>query len=402
MHTHTAMSFISENYRVLKEYRNLVELVFAVFVSMLGFGLIMPLFPLYADQFGATKFELGILTSLFALTRLLTSYPAGHFMDKIGRKRIITFGLFVYAINMFLFGEATQLWHLYALRALQGAASGVVWPTATVMAADIVRFEDRGKAMGIFSMSWDLGMAFGPFIGGIISDLFSMAYSFYVCSIMAFISAVLILIRVKETVPHAKSEEIVVREKLTPYKTILIGLCIAAFTTAFGMGLTITMLSIYAKEILGLSVAAIGIIFGFRGITRLFIKPITGDLSDKYGKRIFLILGRTLSSLGTMLITLANGFFTLSFSVIFAALGTGMGMPASDALVTSIAYKETRGKVMGIYSTLRNLGLLVGPLVGGWIYENIDAKTPFILCGLVGFVGVIALFFTIHDPEKIE
>lgn len=402
MRTHTTMNFITENYRVIKEYKNLAELLFAVFVSMLGFGLIIPLLPLYAKDFGATGVELGVLTAMFALTRTLTSYPGGHLADKIGRKKLIAFGLFIYAIDMFLFGEATQLWHLYALRAIQGAASGIVWPAATVMAADIVRFEDRGKAMGLFSMMWDLGLAFGPFIGGTLSGIFSMSFSFHICSVMAFISAVLIVLRVKETAPHIVSKEIVVRKELTPYKTVLYGVCVAGFTTAFALGLTMTILSVYAKDILGLSTVAIGIIFGVRGTVRLIIKPITGELSDNYGRRTFLILGRTLSSLGTLAIIFARKFSTLLFPIIFAALGTGMARPANDAIVTSIAYKETRGKVMGIFTTWRNLGLLAGPLIGGWVYDNIGVKEPFVLCGFVGFLGVIVLFFTVHDPEKLE
>jgi len=83
-------------------------------------------------------------------------------------------------------------------------------------------------------------------------------------------------------------------------------------------------------------------------------------------------------------------------------LGTGMARPANDAIVTSIAYKETRGKVMGIFTTWRNLGLLVGPLIGGWAYDNISEKSPFILCGFIGLMGVLVLFFTVHDPEKLE
>lgn len=395
---------LSENYRVMKEYKNLAELLFAVFVSMVGFGLVVPLLPLYARNFGASGLELGIITSMFALTRVLTSYAGGHFADKIGRKRVISFGLFVYALNMFLFGVATELWHLYALRAVQGAASGVVWPAATVMAADIVKFEDRGKAMGLFSMMWDLGMAFGPFIGGALSDIISMSFSFYVCSGMAFVSAVLIVLRVKETATHVthEKEKQTERKELTPYKKVLVGLCVGGFTTSFALGLTMTVLSVYGNEALGFSEALIGTIFGIRGITRFFVKPLTGELSDIYGKRIFLLIGRTINSLATASIVFARSFVAFLTPVIVAAAGTGMAMPSNNALVTSIAYKETRGKVMGLFSTGRNLGLLVGPLLGGWAYDNISRSTPFLLCGVVGLIGVVVIFFTVYDPEKIE
>ncbi|MEA1993598.1 MAG: MFS transporter [Euryarchaeota archaeon] len=323
-------------------------------------------------------------------------------VDKIGRKKIISFGLFVYAVDMFLFGTATQLWHLYALRAVQGAASGVVWPAATVMAADIVKFEDRGKAMGLFSMMWDLGMAFGPVIGSGIKYFFSMTIGFYVCSVMAFFSTALIILRVKETVhPEKFEEEMSERKELTPHKTILIGLCVGGMTTTFALGMTMSFLPVYGKEILGIG-EAIGIVFGVMGAVRLIIKPISGELSDVHGKRIFLLVGRALSSITTALIVLATGFYTLLVPIIFAALGTGMALPANNAMVTSIAYKETRGKVMGIFATWRSFGLLVGSLICGWVYDHVSPQTPFILCGLVGMIGVVVIFFTVHDVKEVE
>jgi len=395
------MNFISENYRVLREYRNLVELLFAVFVSMVGFGLIAPLLPVYMRSFGATGVQLGIIMALFGATRALVSYPGGRYADKVGRKKLISLGLVIYTVDMFLFGIATNLYQLFLFRAIQGAASGIVWPVATVMAADIVKPKDRGKAMGLFSMMWDLGMIMGPVIGGVLADMFSMSTPFYFTSLLAFASCVLIILRVKETAHRKKDQEIVVKRKeLTPYFKTFIGLCFAGFGTSFAMGLVQPVLSVYANEVMGLSKALIGTVFGVMAFFRFVTKPIAGEISDNIGKRIFILMGRTINSVFTFMIIFAKDFLALTFAMALRGVGTGMGMPTANALTTSIAYKENRGKVMGWYSTARNIGLFAGPILGGWAYDNMGKTEPFILCGIIGMITVGVIFFTVFDPKE--
>lgn len=401
MHIHTTMNFITENYRVIKEYRNLAELLFAVFVSMIGFGLIAPLLPVYMRSFGATGMQLGVIMALFGLTRAMVSYPGGKFADKVGRKKLVSLGLLIYTVDMFLFGIATNLYQLFLFRAIQGAASGIVWPVATVMAADIVKPKHRGKAMGLFSMMWDLGLVLGPVIGGVLSDMFSMSTPFYFTSILAFSSCILIIFRVRETAHRKESDTAPVhRKKLTPYMKTFIGLCVAGFGTAFAMGFVQPVLSVYSNEILGLSKALIGITFGIMALFRLITKPIAGDLSDRHGKRIFILIGRSINSVFTFTIIYAWSFLSLIPSMILRGVGSGMGMPTANALTTSIAYKENRGKVMGWYSTARNIGLFMGPILGGWAYDNIGKTEPFILCGIVGMITVVVIFFTVFDPKE--
>lgn len=130
---------------ILTKYRNFLELCFAVLVSMIGFGLILPLLPIYGREMGASGVYLGLLTSLFGITRSITSLPGGVLADRVGRKKLIVGGLVTYTAVMFLFGVSTNLYHLLILRACQGAASGVVWPVAATMVADIVEPKDRGK-----------------------------------------------------------------------------------------------------------------------------------------------------------------------------------------------------------------------------------------------------------------
>lgn len=393
------MPKVFKEFAILFKYKNLLELCFAVLVSMIGFGLIIPLLPIYGREMGASGVYLGLLTSLFGVTRIITSLPGGVLADKIGRKKLIAGGLFAYTVVMFLFGISTNLYHLLILRACQGAASGVVWPVAATMVADIVEPQDRGKAMGFFSMMWDAGIAVGPVLGGLLSAGFGIAFPFFVCSALSLVSALLVVLRVKET--HAEPEPSKIPlEGLSFHKRSLIGMCITGFTISFAMGLVHPILPLFGNEVIGLNEASIGVIFGAMGATRFLVKAPSGILSDRIGKKKVLITGLAFNGIFTTTMSLSWSFLTLMLPSIARAVGLGMTMPSMNALVTSLTTKEKRGKVMGIFSASRNLGLVVGPLLGGITFDALSVQSPFLICGLVVFLGASILVMTVKEPEN--
>lgn len=398
------MPQIVQDLRMLIKYRNFLELCLAVLVSMIGFGLIIPLLPIYGRQLGASGFTLGLLTSLFAITRSITSYPGGLLADKLGRKKLIVTGLFIYTVVMFLFGVATDLYHLLLLRACQGAASGIVWPVAATMVADIVQSKDRGKAMGIFSMMWDAGIAVGPVLGGLLAAAFTIAVPFFVCSGLALISALLVLKRVEETHTTSEPEELPVTplEGLSFHRLSLIGICITGFVASFAMGLIHPILSLFGDEVIGLNEAAIGIVFGIMGVTRFVVKPPAGSLADNIGRKIVILLGLTINGIFTVGISFSKFFYDMALFSVARAVGLGMTLPSMNALVTSMTTREKRGKVMGLFSTARNLGLVVGPMLGAFAFDIISVQSPFFICGGVVAVGILVLFVMVREPEGIE
>ncbi len=387
---------------VLFKYKNFLELCFAVLVSMIGFGLIIPLLPIYGREMGASGIYLGLLTSLFGVTRSIISIPGGILADKFGRKKLIMTGLFTYTVVMFLFGMSTNLYHLLILRACQGAASGIVWPVAATMVADIVHPRDRGKAMGFFTMMWDGGIMAGPVLGGVLSAAFSIAVPFFVCSGLSLLSALIVLRRVKES--HSSRE----KKKDNPQNNIpidivsLIGVCITGFTVSFAQGLVQPILPLFGSEVIGLNEAAIGLVFGAMGVARFMVKPLSGSVGDTTGRKKVILVGLLLNGIFTTIISFARSLWTILVPSIVRAFGLGMTMPSMNAVVTSLTTREKRGKVMGIFSTAQNAGLVVGPLLGGFTFDAFSPQTPFILCGIVAFVAAGFLVVTVKEPDNVE
>jgi DHA1 family multidrug resistance protein-like MFS transporter len=393
-----AMRTALKEFTILFKYKNYLELCFAVLVSMIGFGLIIPLLPIYGREMGASGFYLGLLTSLFAITRAMTSFPGGLLADRMGRKKLIAGGLFIYTVVMFLFGVSTNLYHLLILRACQGAASGIVWPVAATMVADIVGPQDRGKAMGFFTMMWDAGIAIGPVLGGFLTIFFSIAVPFFACSLFALLSALLIVWRVEET--YSRSEHKGGTSlMLSVDRFSLMGVSITGFVIAFAMGLVHPLIPLFGDEVLGLNEAAIGLIFGVMGVTRFIVKAPSGILSDRIGRKIIVLGGLLLNGIFTVAISFSRSLMDMVVYTMIRAAGLGMTMPSMNALVTSLTTKENRGKVMGIYSTARNGGLIVGPLLGAMAFDAISKQSPFYLCGGVAVLGALIMMITVKEES---
>src|SRR5512136_136772 len=174
-------------------------------IISLGFGLIMPLFPLYLKYLSKDPsdvgLQVGILFSMFVLTRAILATPFGNLSDRVGRKKLILIGSFLYAVLAILFTVPSTWVGLLFVRALQGLASAMVWPVSEALIIDSTPSHMRGRAMGKVVMMSNLGMVVGPFVGGGLFGLadllgFSLGASyrfpFYFTAIAALIAFVLV------------------------------------------------------------------------------------------------------------------------------------------------------------------------------------------------------------------
>ncbi len=148
--------------------KKVLAILFAVmFLVMVGFGIIIPVLPFYAEELGASPLELGLLMSVYSLMQFLFSPMWGRISDRIGRKPVLLLGISGLALSFFLMAFASHLWMLFAARIIGGFLSAANMPTVMAYVADITTEENRSKGMGIIGASVGLGFIFGPAIGGI-------------------------------------------------------------------------------------------------------------------------------------------------------------------------------------------------------------------------------------------
>jgi len=403
-----SLRHIIEDFRLMLRYRELVVLSFAILVSMIGFGLIMPFLPIYAEDFGASDSEIGIMVGVFAIVRLFFSPIGGWLADRVGRKPSMVFGMFMYCGVMFLFGIAETITELFIYRGLQGAASGLVWPVALAYVGDVVAEEDRGKAMALYSLMFATGMAVGPLLGGIISEWYSLEVAFYFTSLLALLSAILLQWKVKESHKgispgHRNNFLTILREfrlrSITNDPRTFTGVSAGAFAIFFGMAILYPMLPIYGKGELGLSNWHIGVVFAMIGFVQVVFMFPAGSLADRVGKKKLIIAGSLIAALFSGAIVLAVDFWTLIIIVALYTLGRSIARPLFPAIISSLTAKENRGKGMGIYTLAQNLSFATGAMSSGYISEFMGRDYPFLLAAVIGFLGVLIIAATVKKGD---
>ena len=166
------MSNITLNYQEKKktDYKSLVLLGLAVFIDLLGFGIVIPVLPFFVEKgLGGTPFDYSLLVGIYSFMQFLFAPVWGGLSDRIGRKPIIIVGLFGSSVGFFLFGISTHLWMLYVSRILGGFFASATLSTSQAFIADTSAPENRAHAFGIIGVAFGMGFTFGPAIGGILT-----------------------------------------------------------------------------------------------------------------------------------------------------------------------------------------------------------------------------------------
>lgn len=381
----------------------------------------MPLLPIYARDFGATGTQLGFLTASFAVARLITTFPGGWLADRTGRKKPIILGLLAYSVVMALYGFSQDTSQLILLRGLQGMASGIVWPVISTMVVEMVPPKDRGKAMGLYEMMHFLGMVIGPGLGGVLAGVFTTAVPFFVCGVLAFLSSILVVFTVQETVTTKLSADVSQTEndcfgtnpktsghnsiikaikELTPYAGIFVGLCVARFILAFSSSLMQPVLSVYANEEIGISEAGVGMLFTIQGIVTLFATIPMGTVADRVGRKPMIILGKIIHASAAILVIFSGSLWPLLLVMTMRGFGRAVSNPSITAMFSGLVPVSKRGRGMGIFNIFQNVGLVVGATVGGFLYEFSSFESPFIACAGVGLIGVLVVSLMVSKPKQ--
>ncbi|MFW6083387.1 MAG: MFS transporter [Thermoplasmatota archaeon] len=408
------MKNILSDLKIVLKYKQLSILCFAVFVSMIGFGLIMPFLPIYARDFGASRTEIGLMLGLFSIVKIFIAPLGGKAADMYGRKPVMVFGMVLYVIVMFLFGTAGSVFEVLLYRAGQGAASGLVWPVAMAFIGDIVKEEDRGKAMGIYSVSFATGNATGPILGGVIASYYSLSVPFFFTSALAAISGILLYFGIEESFAGTKSKDSEHSRKkrpfaflkfklsaITPHPKTFLGLTIGSFTVFFGLAMVWPMLSLFGDEVLLLSDLQISGIFTLIGVVQAIVMFPAGSLSDRIGRKTLIVVGGVFSSLFAGVIGLSTSYIFIMAAVSVYTLGRAMARPSFPAFVSSLTPTRHRGKGMGVYNFAQNLAFASGSFLSGYIADMVGLRIPFFFALIVGMIGVLFIYLTVEEPEHL-
>jgi MFS family permease len=397
--------------------RNAYLLLFASQIINIGFGLLAIFITLLADEIDLEPVEIGWIISIFMVSRAISANFIPAISDRVGRRIILIFAIFIYALTTTLLGFARDFNSLFLLRILEGASAGAAFPTAEALLVDSVAPKDRGAWLGKYFTTFSFGFIIGPAVGGILftfgTDILSYApltafiIPFVFTGMLGFLSLIFVMLFVKDIQPKKPSEESVIteseyKELKTPYMPSFL---VIGVLSGFALGLIIPIFALYMTDVFLLDEGTIGFLFTISGSFALLVNYPAGKLSDKMNRMIIVTFGMTFAGLG-LILTFIILFFILR-SMAFQAY-----LPAYRAFQADKIPPVVRGKIMGQIQSSFNVGGVFGPLIGAAIYEFYASKSltiftiplngggmPFLIAGLFGLLQVF-IALRIIQQEK--
>ncbi len=372
-----------------------------MFFVMVGFGIIIPVLPFYAEELGASPFELGLLMATYSVMQFLFAPMWGRISDRIGRKPVLMIGIAGLALSFFLLALATQLWMLFAARIIGGLLSAANMPTVTAYVADITSEEDRGKGMGIIGAAVGLGFIFGPAIGGVFSSG-NLAIPFYLSGISSLITFLLVAVVLKESLTEkGASQEKKRPSLLAAFKSPNANLFILQWFVSVSLAGLEATFAYFAYDRAGLGTVELGYIFMIMGLAGAIVQGgLVGQMTKRFGEGKVIQIGIIGSAVGFTLILFVQDFLTAAIFLTVFGLGNGLIRPSVSSLLTKKA-TSGYGQVTGLLSSFDSLGRIVGPPLGGMLY-GIAIFMPYVSGIILSVLALGIYYLYTHRTNALE
>lgn len=370
----------------------------SIFIISLSLGAYNPLIPLYAQQLGATYFDLGIIGAAWALPYLLLPISIGVLSEKINRRWIFLAGIASSAANAALFLFAHNVSHMIAIRVFGGIAYAMMWPTVEAIISDITSVESRTKAMGRYSFSYGMGFLIGPALGGLLLERTGFTALFIVSLLIGAIATVIALFglkvhyepRTQKIDRNAGIEFDFLKKELAP-----IYLAIVAYS--FALGTVFSLFPAYASD-KGFGSIEIGILFAVLGLVRVMVSLQSESIS-RIGETRAIFIALFIQAITLPVLPYLDGFFTLLFGMALFGFILGILSPLTLSVVSKIAPREKIGIAIGAVEASFGFGMTAGPFVGGIAAQSVGAESPYVITGLISFIVSIPVILSASAKE---
>jgi DHA1 family tetracycline resistance protein-like MFS transporter len=353
----------------------LVVIFTTVFIDLLGFGIVIPVLPFYAEgtRFNATPRTVGLLFASYSIMQLIFSPVLGRLSDKYGRRPVLLLSIIGTGIGFLILGFATTLWMLFLGRILDGISGGNI-STAQAYIADITTKEDRAKGMGLLGAAFGLGFIFGPALGGILSR-WGVAVPFFFAACLCFANAALLYFTLPETVtPDHPARESTAGARgfsklIESLKQPRLGFVLTIyFLFIVAFSIMTTSFSLYTMFRFGYDAQHNGYLFAYVGLIAVIVQGgLIGKLVKRFGELPLVIAG-ALCFAGSLFAIpfvgpMTGGLFALLIGGGIFSLGNSLSTPALNSLASKSVGPAEQGAVMGVLQSAGSLARAVGPSI---------------------------------------
>lgn len=370
---------------LLAEPAFVVALVIAVVVA-LGFGLVVPVLPLFVREFGVGLFAVTGVVAAFAGVRLVSSVYTGALSDRIGTRRAVGFGAIIVAVSSLGTAVAPTYWTVLVVRGLGGFGSALFFNALLSMVVRIVAPDHRGRAVGALQGAFLFGIAFGPSVGGLLAEPLGLRWPFAIYAVFcgaAGLVALRFLPRDAATGtsgtgrPQGLAATWGLARSLCADGAFVAALVMMAASRWAATGVRFSLLPVFGAEVVGASKAVVGGALTLAAVTHLLVLWPTGKVADTIGRRamgapaylLFAVIAATVGFATTL----------TAFLVVMALYGVGTGLTSvtPPAIVADVVPPERTGVGVGVLNTAADLGSVLGPLVSGALAERLGYSWGF-------------------------
>jgi MFS family permease len=397
--------------------RPLALLASMAFVVQIGVAVMLPLLPLYATQFGATPFMLGLLTSAHAITSAVGQLAGGFLTERLAARRLVAFGIGLYAGANLLIATATAALPLILYRGLAGLGGGINQVSERIYLTEVTDRARRAFANGILSAAGAAGAVLGPAIGGLLVVVGDLRVPFLLVAATSALATVAALYLPRPAAGDASAADaslaadsaatdplgLPVDPEVTPTTVVadaepehgrrpLLALFFSQLALNAGFGAFITTYAIFATTTLGWTTVEVGIVFSMFGLGSVVLGPWLARQADRTGRRRMAILG-CIPVVCFGLVFAAGAPHLLVYAAAIAGGGGLTGFEASwFALLATETDEGRRGRIFGTITALTNLGIVVGALGAARIWEQIDIRAAVVMAGVTFALAGLAMF----------
>ncbi|MGW5456315.1 MFS transporter [Nocardia sp. NPDC003979] len=379
-------------------------LIAAAFVIALGFGLVAPVLPQYAREFGVGIAAASAIVSAFALMRLLFAPASGRLVQKLGERRVYLAGILIVAVSTGACALAQTYWQLLVLRSLGGIGSTMFTVSSMALIIRVSPPAARGRVSGVYSTSFLIGSLVGPLVGGALAGL-GLRAPFVIYALALLVVCVIVFAGLRES-PVLKDDSATTTPELTfrqgwsepAYRAVLLS-SFAGGVAVFGVRMAFVPLLVVEtlRQEPGMAGVALTVFAAGNGAV-LFA---SGRLSDRLGRKPFLILGSAICAVGTGALGFAPSLPWFLLASFVAGIGSGMFSPVQQAALADVLGSRARGgPVLAAFQMAADLGAVLGPIVIGEVADRTSFGVGMAVTGAVLAVSATVWLFT-PEPSRI-
>ena len=391
--------------------KRLLNVGLIVLIDMLGFALIVPLLAFFADSFGATAFQTGLLVASYAAMQMISAPILGRISDRFGRRPVFLISILGTFIGFLILGFANSLWMLFASRILSGLTAGNI-SVAQAYIADVTDEKNRARGMGMLGAAFGIGFILGPALGGTLS-VYGFAVPAFVSAVLCFINLLTVFFWLPESLTPERRVALIAQKKAD----VSFGALLAALQhplagpllwVRFGFAIAFnsfqSVFSLYTLNKFALTAQQTGYILAYIGIVLVIMQGgLIGPLSARFRESRLLFTFAIFATIGLFGWAIAPSILWLLVAMFPLAIGAGSFNAVINSAISKTVNPEEVGGILGFAAGLESSTRVVMPALASYLLGRYGPSTPGYMASVVMVVVLIFTYWRlIANPDVVS